>query len=520
MQEFDVVIVGYGPTGEVLAAVLGKAGHRVAVVERWPTLYGLPRLTKIDDETARIVQSIADVDHALRDSEGIQGYRFLNSAGEVLIKIGLSRMGPCGFESDISIFQPDIDSAINETVKACPNVEMFLGWEAVELDTREDWPRLTIVRNEDGEKTRRQTLAARYLVGCDGARSFVRTSLGVTRYDYGFNERWCTIDAERRRDIDPIFGTTVQFCDPARGHMHMAIGTRRVRFELAVLPEEDPEELLKEEFAWKWLDEKHGLGPDDLKIIRHIIYTFEARIADQWRVGSVLLAGDAAHTMPPYLGQGACSGMRDGLNIGWKLDLVLRGLADESILDTVELERKPHVTTITENAIMLGKIANEHDPERARQRDEALRKAPPPIPHTPNLQDGLIASDAPLAGSVWPQGNIIYKGVQGRFDTVVGNGFVVMARGGVSDILGDARCAALEKLGCRFVALDDPDFQDLDGVYDAYFRDNDIAALVARPDFVLFGAVSTPGQLPDLVDLLLARLNVSEAADTMAWSLS
>lgn len=506
LLEFDVIIVGYGPTGEVLAAVLGKAGHRVAVVERWPQLYGLPRLTHIDDETARIVQSVADIDVALRDSEGIQGYSFLNGAGEILIKIGSAQNGPSGFKKDISIFQPDIDAAINETVKACPNVELFLGWDAVELNAHGHSPQLTIARAGEGGAGERQVLAGRYLVGCDGARSFVRTAVGATRTDYGFNERWCTIDAERQRDLDPIYESTMQYCDPTRGHMHMAIGTKRVRFELALLPHEDPDEFLTAEFAWKWLAETHGLGPADLKIIRHIVYTFEARIADQWRFGSVLLAGDAAHTMPPYLGQGACSGMRDGINIGWKLDLILRGLADGSLLDTVEAERKPHVTTITHNAIMLGKIANEHDPERARQRDEKLRSAPPSIPLTPNVLGGLIAAETALAGTIWPQGNIGFNGETGRFDTVVGNGFLLLANTSTTNALGTTRLNALKQLGCRMIALDDPGFQDLDGVYAGYFSENGIAAFIARPDFVVFGSVSQLGDLPDLIDRMLDGL--------------
>lgn len=210
--------------------------------------------------------------------------------------------------------------------------------------------------------------------------------------------------------------------------------------------------------------------------------------------------------MPPYLGQGACSGMRDGINIGWKVDLILRGLADDSLLDTVEAERKPHVTTITHNAIMLGKIANEHDPERARERDEKLRMAPPSIPLTPNVLGGLIAAGTALAGTIWPQGNIGFNGETGRFDTVIGNGFVLLANTSATGALGAARLHALRKLDCHIVAIDDPRFQDLDGVYGTYFSENGIAAFIGRPDFVVFGSVAQLDSLPDLVDRLLDGL--------------
>lgn len=508
MQEFDVVIVGYGPTGEVLAAVLGKAGHRVAVVERWPALFGLPRLTHIDDEGARIVQSVGDIDHALRDADGINGYTFYNGDGEVLVRIGSSSKSLCGFVRDISIYQPDIDAEIDKTVRGCPNVRRFMGYEAVGLQQDDDGATLTIVRR-GGEPTEPEELVlrGRYLVGCDGARSFVRETLGITRHDYGFNESWCTIDAEKLRPLPPVFDTTVQFCDPARGHMHMAIGTKRTRFEVALLPGESPDEFLKEEFAWSWLRERHGLGPEDLKIIRHIIYTFEARIAQNWRQGRVFLGGDAAHTMPPYLGQGACSGMRDGLNLGWKLDLVLRGLADDALLDTYQVERQPHVTAITLNAIMLGKIANEHDPIKARARDEMLRNTPSQPPENPDLEDGLLAGEGtPLAGKLWPQGEVGYRGVSGRFDTVVGNGFVLMSREPLDAILGPDRLEHLAAIGCRIVALTDPEFEDSEGLYSSYFADNGLATLLARPDFSLFGAVGDARQAVSLVDQLFAGL--------------
>ena len=509
MQEFDVIIVGYGPTGEVLAAVLGKAGHRVAVVERWPRLFGLPRLTHINDEIARIIQSVADVDRALSDADGINGYTFYNGDNEVLLQIGSASKGISGFVRDISIYQPDIDMEIDASVRNCANVSRFMGYDAIALSADGTGATLTVA-HRDGDTVSSETviLRGRYLVGCDGARSFVRETLGIQRKDYGFNESWCTIDTEKLRPLPPIFETTVQYCDPARGHMHLPIGTKRTRFEMALLPDESPEEFLREAFAWKWLGERHGLGPDDLKIIRHTVYTFEARIAESWRQGCVFLSGDAAHTMPPYLGEGACSGMRDGLNLGWKLDLVLRGLADDALLDTYQIERKPHVTSITLNAIMLGEIANQHDPVKARERDEMLRSNPPPPPINPDLLDGLLApAGTPLVGQLWPQGNITYRAVSGRFDTVVGNGFVLMSLERLDDALGKDRLARLAAIGCRMIALHDPEFEDAEGIYQTYFRANGLALLLARPDFSLFGAARETDAAAELVDQLFAGLD-------------
>lgn len=507
MQTFDVVIVGYGPTGEVLAAVLGKAGHKVAVIERWPALFGLPRLTHIDDEGARIVQSVGDVDHALRDAEGINGYTFYNGDNEVLVRIGSSSKALCGYMRDISIYQPDIDTEIDKTVRNCPNVTRFMGYEAIGLEQDNDGATITIAsRTSNDDDANSLKVRGQYVVGCDGSRSFVREAMGIKREDYGFNESWCTIDVEKLRPLPPEFDSTAQYCDPTRGYMHMAIGTKRTRFELALLPGESPDSFLTEDFAWSWLRDRHGLGPDDVKIIRHIIYKFEARIAHQWRLGRVFLGGDAAHTMPPYLGQGACSGMRDGLNLGWKLDLVLRGLAKDSLLDTYQVERKPHVTVITRDAIMLGKIANVHDPVKARERDEMLRSSTPKQPQNPDLQDGLLAIGTPLAGKLWPQADVSYRGVSGRFDTVVGNGFVLMSDRSLDSVLGSERISRLHAIGCNIVALDDPQLVDPENVYRSYFQINGIVALIARPDFSLFGTAVEVADAAQLVDDLFAGL--------------
>jgi hypothetical protein len=175
------------------------------------------------------------------------------------------------------------------------------------------------------------------------------------------------------------------------------------------------------------------------------------------------------------------------------------------------------VTAITLNAIMLGKIANEHDPVKARARDEMLRNTPPHQPENPDLEDGLLAAEGTLlAGKLWPQGEVAYRGVSGRFDTVVGNGFVLMSGEPLDRILGSDRLERLAAIGCRIVALDDPQFEDGEGIYRSYFATNGLAALLARPDFSLFGAVRKAGDAASLVDQLFAGLAGSPRVRTAA----
>ncbi len=523
-EMYDVAIVGYGPTGLVLASLLGQAGHRVVVLERFPTLYGLPRLTHIDAETARIITVVGDVDRALRDSSPISSGQMVNGKGRLLVDIAAGSSSSMIFFDHISIYQPDIEEAIHERICTFPNVHVYQGWEIIELQEEPDSVRLTAQQRtkdtrveRDDQDTARLHIAARYVIGADGANSFVREAVGISRTDFGFNERWLNVDTARKHLLGPEFERTMQFCDPKRGHMFMPIGTKRERFEFALLPGEDTQAMERSEVAWKFLSHYHGLGADDVEILRQVVYTFECQLATQWKRGHVLLAGDAAHTMPPYLGQGACSGMRDAANLAWKLDLVLTGRAHPALLDSYEAERKPHVSALMKAALTLGKVANTHNHLSAFLRDQAFRfhlvPPPPPFPtlHAGVLSSGSHGSQSTVVGSVPPQGHIAHDGTSGRFDDLVGYRFALVARRNPSAALGIDRITFLKKLGCAVLTLS-PDgdnmvmaIDDLDGVYTRYLDTLGAEAFLVRPDFVLFG-VSAINGMPALVEDLSEQL--------------
>lgn len=512
-NEYDVAIVGYGPAGLVLASALGKAGHKVVVFERWPGLYGLPRLTHIDGETARVIASVGDIDHALRDALPLDYYRYFNGKGEQLIELDW-RGTSAGFPAHISMYQPDIEDAVDAGARATGNVEVNQGWSVVNIRphdtgvevTARPWSQSRTGQWSHADEER--TVTASYLVGADGANSFVRATLGIERSDNGVDDRWLNVDTERLHDLPERFNRTTQFCDPERGHMFMPIGRSRQRFELAVLAGEDQAPYEDPEFAWRWLREVHDLGPEDVRILRQVVYTFQGRIAESWREGRVLLAGDAAHTTPPYMGQGACSGMRDGITLAWKLDLVLRGLADESMLDTYEAERRPHATAITDISTGLGRVANTHDPAEAAARDEAFRTGNvPPPPAFPTLVAGVVHHDAdgavsPLAGTLTPQGVVRVGERTGLFDDVVGRGFSLVT--GTRPALAAADLAFLDKLGVTTASLDS--VEDVDGTYRSWLAEHGVEAFVGRPDYHLFWAGSL-AELPAALAQLRDRLS-------------
>lgn len=511
-----VAIVGCGPTGLVAAALLGQAGQRVVVVERWPEPYGLPRLTHIDGETARLVQSCSDVDAALRDAMPVLQYQFRDADGNLLLGTDW-REEQCGFPSHISIFQPDIEEAICARATSFPNVTILRGMEATQVAPDNDG--VTLVARpwtQDGSADGPGiTLRASYLIGADGANSFIRRTLGIGRKEYEGNERWLNLDSEIRRDLGGRFEISTIHCDPARAHMFMPIGKSRVRFELRLLPGEEIDYWENLDNAWAWLKGQHGLGPDDIKPIRNVVYTFSPAIAEKWSNGRIFLGGDAAHTMMPYMGQGACSGMRDGANLAWKLDLVLRGLCDPALLDTYEIERRPHVTHITEVAQFLGKVANEDDLEKVAARNAMfLSGKAPPMPPFPKIEDGIVHREpdgtlAPTTGAPPPQGIVRNNGREGRLDDLAGGGFMLVCREAPDAFLNPSIAQFIAQLGCKVVTLSDTDYVDIGGDQTAFLDHHGMAAYMRRPDLAVFGSVaqmeSLNGLLADLREKLYWR---------------
>ncbi|GAA4873695.1 bifunctional 3-(3-hydroxy-phenyl)propionate/3-hydroxycinnamic acid hydroxylase [Saccharopolyspora cebuensis] len=515
-QRCDVAIVGYGPVGQVLAALLAQRGHQVVVVERWPSPYPMPRAVSFDGESARILAS-AGVGAAIGEhGECSRDYTWTNGAGSVLLHVDVPERGYSGWPDSTSMYQPGIEAALAERGAALPGLRVLRGYQAVELTDGPDSAEL-VVEGSGGE---RLGISADRVVGCDGANSFVRAATGITSTDLGFSNDWLTCDVVPKdgREFTP---NNLQVCDPRRPATVVSAGPGHRRWEFMRLPDESVEELHQAAAVWDLL-EPYGITPRNSELERYALYTFEARCADVWRSGRALLAGDAAHLMPPFAGQGMCSGFRDAANLAWKLDLVLSGFAGEELLETYQEERRAHVQHALRMSVDLGKVICQTDVAAARDRDEVMVAARErgtsgvrPRSSVQRLTAGLLpAAGGPRAGELVPQADVARGGRTGLFDDLVGGGFVLLVAddavlgGGVPPFLRELGTAVVRLLpaGTPAERAGGDAVVDVDDVYLPYLAETGSGAILVRPDFYAFGAVDDAAGLAAASEELQSRL--------------
>ncbi|MGX6601286.1 bifunctional 3-(3-hydroxy-phenyl)propionate/3-hydroxycinnamic acid hydroxylase [Micromonosporaceae bacterium Da 78-11] len=515
MTEVDVAVVGYGPVGMAVAALLGRAGHRVLVLERYSGLYHLPRAATFDDETMRTLARLGVAEELLPDLRVQPTYEWRNAAGELLIEQHYAEHGRSGWAEWYMMYQPALETALDRACRSSGHVRVCHDSPVVAVEQGPDAVTLTV----DGADGRR-TVSARYVVACDGGNSFVRPALGIGQQDLGFAEPWMVCDFRFRRPVD--VPRALQIGDPAGPTSIISIGLTHHRFSFML---DSPGDFAAESAPERvWARVAGHLGPDDAELIRVATYTFRSLLADDWRRGRVLLAGDAAHQMPPFLGQGMVSGIRDAQNLAFKLDLILRGLVKDDLLDTYQLEREPHVRVLIEKGIELGRAQTIRDPQRAAARDRELlaRRAAARAPEKirlPGLRDGMLADRSGAGrGELSVQGTVDDGTRRDRLDQVVGDGFHLVVR--PAELAGLDRSGALRDLtraGVRVVVPDERAgshpaaslVRDVDGVYRQWFDDWDCTAVAVRPDLYVFGTARGTEATAALVDELLGALGVA-----------
>ncbi|MEO1404951.1 MAG: bifunctional 3-(3-hydroxy-phenyl)propionate/3-hydroxycinnamic acid hydroxylase [Pseudomonadota bacterium] len=488
MKKHDILIIGLGPVGAILASLCARSGLSVKVIERDYEVYKEPRAIVLDHEVVRQLGLIDCAEEVLAYSTPGHGYEFINADREILTaRDAPPGPMPTGYWPANLFHQPSMERVVRSKLEKMPNVDIELGVEFLGLE-QDDEGINAIARRADG------TLAefpARYAVGCDGGRSLVRRNLDVHMEDLNFNEPWVVVDVKLLSDDTGLSMNGVQLCDPARPTTCVPSGPGRHRWEFMLKPHETAEEVTSPETLREWISA--WTDPDKIELERSAIYRFHGLVAKKWRGGRVMIIGDAAHQMPPFMGQGLCAGARDAFNLAWKLVAVASGEAPLEFLDTVERERSPHVKEVTKGAIAMGKTVCVTDPEEAKLRDKQMMEDHKAgkgfaFPGVPRIESGVL--DDSLAGSVFPEPFIGEPSDPDRFDAVAGYRPLLIVRD--MNTLSDSARNALDAASAQFsiAALNSdtngfPQLLDPEGIVAELMDETE--AILVKSDRIVFG---------------------------------
>ena len=504
---YDVAIVGYGPVGAILALQLADAGLRVVVVERSTAVVDLPRAVGFDGESVRAFQRLGFAD----EITGIlQPYRegdevcFANSNRERLFGQPLPPREPGGWRVMSFFDQPELEALLREWVAREPKIDVFLGHEVSGVE--QSGQGVTLDAGGPAGATLR--LVASYLVGCDGASSFVRGAVGVEWESLGYDQDWLVVDIVQS-DAARLPRVTMQICDPERLATYVCVKDPNRRWEFQLRPGETREEMLEPARIQSLLDD--WLPREHYELRRAAVYQFHAATASRWREGRVFLAGDAAHQTPPFLGQGLNSGIRDAVSLGWKIPLVLAGVCGDALLDTYEAERDPHAKDLVQWAVAIGQLM-----ETLAAREAGLPDPHPPPEQatgfgqgrlTPPLRGGVLVAEqvgrTESTGEQLAQPTVATRGCQPcRFDELLGKGFALVARDDAALGLSESSRHIVKALDVRIVTLDDLEVRE--GALDRVFERS--PAAVVRPDRFVYGVVEDTWSLDALLSDLAKKV--------------
>lgn len=492
-----VVIVGGGPTGITAATILAQRGVECLVLDRWPGVYPQPRAVHLDDECFRLIASLGIGDEFAAISRPALGLQFRDPDLGVMAQI----TRPCtnstnGYPQANMFDQPELEQLLRRNLQSHPTATLRTDSEVTAVAQTGSGPvRVSFTDRNSGVE---HQVEARYVLGCDGAGSLVRAAVGATMEELNFQQRWLVVDVATEAELGQWEGVQ-QVCDPHRAATYMRIGADRYRWEFRLLPGERAEDfttlpaLLP--LIGPWVS---GVAPDTLSVRRVAEYTFRAQVADRWRRGGVFLLGDAAHLTPPFIGQGMCAGLRDAMNLGWKLAGVVNERLPEAVLDSYEIERKPHVRHLIRFAIGVGAAMT-----AGGRAGNLLRRLLVPRLHlvpgmkakiedstTPALRGGALLVRTrrrrDLAGRLCPNSRL----PDGRrLDEVAGRGFVIVT----SKELTPAQCAEACRRGAAVVVTQP-------GTELAHWlRSGRAVAAVVRPDRT---ALATVRRVSEIIEFL------------------
>ena len=405
MKKYDVVIVGFGPTGGTLANLLALHGFSILIIEKEKSFYPLPRAVHFDDEIMRVFQTIGITDKFLKYTIINKGTKFVNSNNKVVLDWPRPRsITDNGWYPSYRFHQPDLERKLRARLKDFKKISIMQNTKVIGLKENKNSVKI-VLENVNNKKI--QEVTSKYIVGCDGANSTIRKQIKSKFQNLGFTQKWAVIDLILKKDKKELPDRTIQYSNSKRPATYCRNVGKRRRWEFAIHNSESEKQVLSNSYIWKFL--KPWLKPRDAYMERKTIYTFQSAISKRWRRGRVFLAGDAAHLMPPFMGQGMCAGIRDVSNLAWKISYCLKNNHNEKLLNTYQSERYSNVKEYIKTTVKMGEFVNAIGTSNITGEVSSTpdgKKSMRSI--KPKLGKGLGSVKDKNRGKIFPQFNINY----------------------------------------------------------------------------------------------------------------
>ena len=490
MEQFDIAICGYGPVGSTFAGLMGRLGHKVLVIEKSIGPSPTARAINTDGEQLRTFDRLGIAEKVVENSSEVHRVHFgdanLNPIQTIEQPVGVSVMG---WPNQVLFYQPELEGFIRTSVESESNIVIEEGTELLSFDDTPEGVTLNC-KNSDGDLS----FFSKYLIGCDGASSFVRKELDIELEDFEYNQEWLVCDAHLTKKINIPEKEAMQVCDPKRPGTYVPGRRGHLRFEFKKMPGEDSKELEKEENVWKLL--KPWINENNAQLERAQVYSFHACIAETWRKGNVLIAGDAAHQMPPFMGAGMGTGIRDITNISWKLDLLLKNKVNERILDTYQKERHSHAKWTIAQTVTIGQVIEGFC--AAAEGKEYEPKGPSYDVNFPHIPAGIYSDPADMiTGVPIPQPILSKNGKKEMLDRIINGNFAVLTQESNLDLTDKAQ-SIIDLLGIKLVTIEPKEDTEerLKTIFEKY------EAVLIRPDKYTYGGVENISSLSNMIESL------------------
>jgi 3-(3-hydroxy-phenyl)propionate hydroxylase len=511
--EYDVAIIGLGPVGSLAAILFAHAGLKVVVFEKEPQVYALPRAVNLDGEIIRAFQPLGmaeEVDCLLQKLRPGERAGFTNSKREWLFGADSVPFGANGWQPTNLFDQPELEGYLRSSALAQPSLKSYIGSQV--LGFNDHGTHVSINAQKGNHEV---TVSAQYLLACDGASSPTRKAIGSGWLDLGYDREWLVVDIISKPG-HTLPNEVLQVCDPDRIHTYVATKDPFRRWEFRLNPGEKAADMLKTDVIQGLIDP--WTPRDTYSIRRAAVYQFHAATADTWKVGRVLIAGDAAHQTPPFLGQGMNTGMRDVINLAWKFPLVLNGTCKPSLLDTYQSERDAHAHDMVSWAVSIGQLM-EH-----LAAVEAAEKAGKPAPEATNnlassgygqgrdqppIRAGVVLLDQVgnegESGYLFSQPIVVTPdGIEQKLDDLLGGGFALVAQDQAVLQMTDASHLLIEKLDIQICLTGELTLKR--GKSSRAVQSG--AAVLVRPDRLVFGHTTQDLDVNQLLQALEEALDL------------